>query len=275
MSDGKESPGQGKSILAYAARLAERVARYGVEDKLACMQILMDARLTTGKVRTERLEHAESYANELLTTICEESSFADKVATCDLWLYYVSGKKFVCPSESFQYISAKNGDRIFAETDGATVREVYESELLKGRLQPKPLGKTNYMIANRKAIVINKRDNGCRTTFWSSSHKLEFGSFIGIPLWFFPDGKEGVCFMSALYLRCTEDLTKEESGTNVTQIVRAMENFRGKRFIPMVKIKNRPHVQELFDNDKGHWYEVQGERRISRRRSPLRKDAVS
>ena len=258
-----------KSILAFASRLAERVARYGVEDKLACMQILVDARLSARRVEGRgELERAEFYASELLGNVCEESKFSDKVATCDFWLYYVSDNSFVSPSESFRRVSSLNGNRVFPETDVDTIRDVYESEFAMGRLIPRPLGKTNYMIANKKAIVINKRDNRCHTTFWSSSHRLEVGSFIGIPFWFYPDGKDGVCFMAACYLRCIEDLSKEQSGKVVSEIVHMMKDFRGKRFVPMVKIKNEVDVQRQVDAEKGVWYEVQGKRRISQKKQP-------
>ena len=124
------------------------------------------------------------------------------------------------------------------------------------------------MIAQRSALVINKRDNHVRSKVWASSHLLEVGTFVGIPFLFKPTGPTGACYLSALYVRFIEDLEPSESREAVSEFVGWMQRKNGRSaspFLPLIRLpkpvskKPKLAVQKFEDEYRGIWYEVDGQ----------------
>lgn len=261
--------------MSCGCHLVDKVVSYAIEDNLRCIEVMMDSRLKFGEFlggecENSYLELAELYVEQLFNAVLAKSTFSDLVATMDLWVYYLSEKTFVSPSEKFRRVNPKNEDETVWDNDEHfSLRLAFEREFELGRLEPRPLGKTRHMIAHQRALVMNKRDNCLGSKAWSSSHVLELGTFVGIPFIFRPLG-EGTCFLSALYVRFMEDLLPKDASRAIEEIVWIMRDEElGERFAPLMRLNRvakskRPRFawREFRDRDRGVWYEVGNKRDI-------------
>ncbi len=226
---------------------------------------MLDARLTLGKSLVSDFEVAEHRVKDFLQSISALPLVGEKLATCDVWLHYLSDKEFVSPSPLFRLVSPLNGDHQIPTSEGMLpIKSVFEREFESGRLQPRPFGKTRHMIANKRAIVINQSDNQLRSTFWSSSHNLDIGTFIGVPFIFRPTGTGGISFVSALYVRLIMDVEAEISKKIVAEILRLMGGSTRGVFEPLLQTwKSKGFtVMQYTDDERGVWYEVTGKRKF-------------
>jgi hypothetical protein len=254
-----------------AIRLIDKVIHLAKEDEIRCMEVMLDCRLDTrdylrgAEARKSDIEVAEYYTQNILNKICNIPMLKNNLATCDIWAYQVSTRSFISPTDGFRKINPRNSDFLVSTSEGELpLHVVFKQEYEAGRLEPRPIGKTRHMIASRRALVLNKKDNYTFSKVWSSSLVLELGTFIGIPFIFRPTGKDGASFLSALYIRFLSDMTPDEARDAISEIVWIMQSEKMQnRFEPLIRLHSideaeRPSLgwQQFQDSERGIWYEV-------------------
>lgn len=271
-----------RQILFLASRLGERIAMYGLEDRLRCANRVIDAQVWKEQIIAPHwtdesdLETAEHFAQRLLSTLCEKPIAHADIVTADIWLYRISQNQFVSPSEYFRHVSARYANKQTRDAHGQelSIRELYMRSYKLGELTPRPFGRTTYMVANNIATFTNHSDNDGSVTHWSSCPELDFGTFVGIPFMLTPTGPSGPRHISVLYMRCWKDLEPDESKKLIQWVTKLMRTEFQSRFIPMFKGNRALTVQERSDKRWGKWYEVSQDRK-TRNKTPSPESAVS
>ncbi|APZ94537.1 helix-turn-helix domain-containing protein [Fuerstiella marisgermanici] len=253
-------------ILFLASRLGEKIASYGLRDRLRCAHRVIAAQAVKEKILapgwTDELtkEPREHFAHRFLEEICETDSLGADIATADMWLYQVPENRFVSPNEYFRCVSERHRDCDIRDSQGQLrqLYSLYEESHHNGNLVPRANGRTSYMVANEIATFTNSADNDGTVVRWSSAPDLELGAFIGIPFSFFPTGGEGVGHISVIYLRCIGDLEDEVAATVVKRVTRLMRQSAEykTRFVPLFSLNRQFTVAPRRNDNWGKWYDV-------------------